>query len=257
VSQTGANETSSAGSTLTATTIEVGVTGPAAVPDVVARLVEEKVASRLAAKDHTLWGTDAEEESAKRLGWVDLHVTSQALLPQLDSLVAAATADGLDRVVLCGMGGSSLAPEVIAAKAGRPLVVLDSTDPDSVRAAVSVDLGRTIVVVSSKSGSTLETDSQRRAFLAAFDGAGIDGAQRIVIVTDPGSALEKLGNDEGYRAVVLADPLVGGRYSALTAFGLVPSALAGVDVSALLADAAAVADRLASDDPSNPALVLG
>jgi glucose-6-phosphate isomerase len=122
---------------------------------------------------------------------------------------------------------------------------------------VSTGLDRTIVVVSSKSGSTVETDSQRRAFVTAFAAAGIDAASRIVLVTDPGSALEELGRDEGYRAVVLADPNVGGRYSALTAFGLVPSALAGVDVLALLDEAAAAAPQLAADDPSNPALTLG
>jgi len=238
-------------------TAQVQATGPAELADVVGQLVQDKVASRLAQKDHTLWGTAAEEESAKRLGWVDLHDTSRALLPQLDDLVSAARADGLDRVVLCGMGGSSLAPEVICGTAGKSLVVLDSTDPDTVRAATSADLERTIVVVSSKSGSTVETDSQRRAFLGAFEAAGIDGPSRIVIVTDPGSALEQLGRDGGYRAVVLADPTVGGRYSALTAFGLVPSALAGADVSALLDEAAAIAGELAADDASNPALVLG
>jgi glucose-6-phosphate isomerase len=237
--------------------VDVRVTGPAEAPDVVTTLVADEVASRLAAKDATLWGPEAEDEAAKRLGWVDLAITSRRLLPEIADLVAGAQADGLDRVVLCGMGGSSLAPEVITAAAGRDLVVLDSTDPDVVAPVVAADLDRTIVVVASKSGSTVETDSQRRAFLAAFAAAGIDGASRIVVVTDPGSPLEQLARDEGYRAVVLADPDVGGRYSALTAFGLVPSALAGADISALLDQAAMVAPDLAIDDVTNPALVLG
>jgi hypothetical protein len=131
-------------------------------------------------------------------------------------------------VVLCGMGGSSLAPEVICATAGVDLVVLDSSQPDMVRGAL-VDLDRTVVVVSSKSGSTVETDSQRRAFVAAFEAVGIDPTRRVVVVTDPGSPLDADARAGGYR-VVNADPEVGGRYSALTAFGLVPSGLAGEDV---------------------------
>ena len=151
------------------------------------------------------------------------------------------------------MGGSSLAPEVICATAGKELVVLDSSDPDYVRAALQDKLDRTVVVVSSKSGSTVETDSQRRVYEGAFTDAGIDPTERIVIVTDPGSPLDKSAREAGYR-VVNADPDVGGRYSALTAFGLVPSGLAGVDIEALLDDAESVADLLAADDDANPAL---
>jgi glucose-6-phosphate isomerase len=239
------------------TAIAIRLDGPADLPSVVSTLVADQVASRIAAKDPTLWGADAEDEAAKRLGWVDLPLHSADLLDQLDGLVAAAKADGLDRVVLCGMGGSSLAPEVIAAFNGKPLIVLDSTDPDAVRPALRDGLDRTIVVVSSKSGGTVETDSQRRAFVAAFEAAGIDAKSRIVVVTDPGSPFEELAKTEGYRAVVLADPNVGGRYSALTAFGLVPTALAGVDVRELVNEAAAILADLALDDPSNPGLVLG
>jgi glucose-6-phosphate isomerase len=218
-------------------------------------LRQDAVAAKLAAKDPTLWGPAAESEAAVRLGWLDLPHTSRDLLATLTELRAGCVADGLDRVVLCGMGGSSLAPEVICAAAGVPLVVVDSTDPGQVRAALT-DLERTVVVVSSKSGSTVETDSQRRAFAAAFAAAGIDPARRFVAVTDPGSGLAELARSEGWRAVVLADPDVGGRYSALSAFGLVPSALAGVDVTTLLDDAAAVLADLAGDT-GNPGLLLG
>jgi glucose-6-phosphate isomerase len=113
-----------------------------------------------------------------------------------------------------------------------------------------------VVVVSSKSGSTVETDSQRRAFQAAFADQGIDPTTRIVIVTDPGSPLDEDSRAGGYR-VINADPNVGGRYSALTAFGLVPSGLAGADIEALLDDAEAVADVLSADDDANPGLRLG
>ncbi len=221
-------------------------------------LVAGQVASKLFAKDPTLWGPAAEEESAQRLGWVDLPTSSRPLVERVAALREELAAEGVDRVVLCGMGGSSLAPEVITAVAGVPLVVLDGTDPDQVQRVVhGADLERTVVVVSSKSGSTVETDSQRRAFEAAFAGAGIDAASRFVVVTDPGSALGDLAREGGYRAVVEADPQVGGRYSALTAFGLVPSGLAGADVGALLDEAAAVAPVLRADSPTNPGLVLG
>ena len=154
------------------------------------------------------------------------------------------------------MGGSSLAPEVICATAGVELTVLDSSDPGQVSSALEDRLDRTVVVVSSKSGSTVETDSQRRAFVDALNRAGIDPTRRIVIVTDPGSPLDEQSRADGYR-VVNADPEVGGRFSALTAFGLVPSGLAGADIETLLDEADAVADLLADDDEANPALRLG
>lgn len=213
------------------------------------------VAARLAARDAELWGPEARAEAGIRLGWLDVTSHAAAFLPQLLALRDALHDEGVDRVVLCGMGGSSLAPEVICREAGVDLTVLDSTHPDQVRAALSGDLDRTVVVVSSKSGGTLETDSQRRSFVEAFVAAGIDATRRVVVVTDPGSPLEQLAHDEGYRAVFLADPHVGGRYSALTAFGLVPSALAGADVEALLTQAAAVLATVGGDD--SPGLALG
>jgi glucose-6-phosphate isomerase len=235
----------------------VVASGPAAdaIAAHVPSLVAERFASRLFAQDATLWGPEAESEAAVRLAWVDLPRSSRPLVGEVSALREQFRSEGVDRVVLCGMGGSSLAPEVICATAGVDLVVLDSSDPDMVRSAL-VDLDRTVVVVSSKSGSTVETDSQRRVFQAAFAEAGIDPTARIVIVTDPGSPLDEESRAAGYR-VVAADPQVGGRYSALTAFGLVPSGLAGADVEALLDDAEAVADVLSADDEGNPALRLG
>jgi glucose-6-phosphate isomerase len=224
--------------------------------EVVDRLVSEKVASRIAAKDATTWGPEAEAESAIRLNWVDLYDSSRPLLAEIEALQADLRAAGLDRIVLCGMGGSSLAPEVITRTAGVELVVLDSTNTSAIARALAGDLQRTAVVVSSKSGGTVETDSQRRAFVKAFDDAGIDSASRIIVVTDPGSPFQKLAEDEGYRKTFLADPNVGGRYSALTAFGLVPSALAGADVAELLDQAAEAAPLLQADDADNPALIL-
>jgi glucose-6-phosphate isomerase len=239
-------------------TLEVVASGAAAqaVARHVPALVADAFASRLFAQDATLWGPAAEPEASKRLSWVGLARSSRPLVGQVAAIRDELAAAGIDRVVLCGMGGSSLAPEVVCATAGVPLVVLDSSHPDQVRAAVATDLDRTVVVVSSKSGSTVETDSQRRAFEDAFRTAGIDPTERIVVVTDPGSPLDEASRAGGFR-VVNADPNVGGRYSALTAFGLVPSGLAGVDLGQLLDEAEEVADLLAADDEANPGLRLG
>ncbi|BFM23689.1 glucose-6-phosphate isomerase [Microbacterium sp. che218] len=218
------------------------------------------IASGITASDPTLWGTAAEDEASRRLGWVRAVTVSRPLVPEITALRDELVAQGVTRVVLAGMGGSSLAPEVIAQSAGVPLVILDSTAPGQVLAAIDGDaesggLEKTVLVVSSKSGSTIETDSAKRAFEAAFRDLGIDPVQRIVVVTDPGSPLEQSARADGYR-VFTADPTVGGRYSALTAFGLVPAGLAGVDIDDLLDEADATLLEVAIDSPENPALVL-
>jgi len=223
----------------------------------VTELVSDRIASKLTAQDPTLWGADAESESAKRLSWVSLAESSRPLVAQISALRDELVAEGVDHVVLAGMGGSSLAPEVICASTGVELVTLDTTDPGQVQAAIADSLDRTVLMVSSKSGGTVETDSHRRAYEKAFTDQGIDPKQRIVVVTDPGSPLQQTAEDAGYRKVFLADPNVGGRYSALTAFGLVPSGLAGVDLTALLDQASAAAVVLSGDEQTNPGLRLG
>lgn len=223
-------------------------------------LVGDLVASGLTAGDSSLWGPDAEAEASRRLGWLEAVTVSLPLVPQIVALREELVAKGLTRIVLAGMGGSSLAPEVIAQTAGVPLVILDSTSPGQVLAALDGDpeaggLERTVLVVASKSGSTVETDSAKRAFEAAFRDLGIDPTERIIVVTDPGSPLDESARADGYR-VFNADPSVGGRYSALTAFGLVPAGLAGADIQELLAEADATLLEVAIDSPENPALVL-
>jgi len=243
-------------------TIKIHATGAAA--DAVARavpgLVADLVASGITALDPELWGPAAEADAAVRLGWVDAVSVSRPLVAEIETLRDVLRSNGITRSELAGMGGSSLAPEVIARTAGVPLVVLDSTAPGQVLAALDGDaeaggLAQTALVVSSKSGSTVETDSAKRAFEAAFRDLGIAPTERIIVVTDTGSPLEIAARADGY-TVFTADPTVGGRYSALTAFGLVPAGLAGVDIGELLDEAEAPLLEVAIDDPRNPALVL-
>ncbi|MFM2412047.1 MAG: hypothetical protein RLZZ587_380 [Actinomycetota bacterium] len=236
----------------------VRVSGAAA--DAVARHVPALVASKFASKlgdgDSTLWGAAAQPEASIRLGWVHASTKSRPLVAEILAFRGELVARGLTRFVLCGMGGSSLAPEVITRTEGVDLVVLDSTHPTQVARVLDESIEETVVVVSSKSGSTTETDSHKRAFEGAFVAAGIDPTTRIVIVTDPGSPLDTASREAGYR-VFNADATVGGRYSALTAFGLVPSGLAGVDIAALLDDADAALPLVLADDDDNPGLILG
>jgi glucose-6-phosphate isomerase len=220
------------------------------------QLVSDLVASSITAQNPTLWGPEAESESAIRLGWVESVAISRPLVDDILALRAQFLEQGITHFVLGGMGGSSLAPEVITQTAGVELTVLDSTEPGQIAAAVSDRLESTVVIISSKSGGTVETDSQKRIYESAFRAAGINPADRMVIVTDPGSPLDRSAREAGYR-VFNADPNVGGRFSALTAFGLVPSGLAGVDIASLLDEAEAMSLDLAIDSPDNHGLVLG
>jgi glucose-6-phosphate isomerase len=189
---------------------------------------------RLKLKDSSIWGPEAQAEAAIRMNWIDLPESSRELLPQFDAL--AAKHRDKSSVILCGMGGSSLGPEVIAQTFSKKLFVLDSTDPNYVAHALNTDLSKTVVVVSSKSGSTIETASQRALFEGAFKDADLNPVDHMVFVTDPGSPLDKQVREGGY-SVVNADPHVGGRFSVLSPFGLLPAALIGVDVSVLLDNA--------------------
>jgi len=218
-------------------------------------LLGQQAASRLARADHTLWGTQAEEEASIRLGWVADPKDMLELVDDVADLRRQFHAAGVTRFVLCGMGGSSLAPEVMAKWAGVELHILDSTHPDHVAAVLQGPVESTAVIVSSKSGTTVETATARAAFEEAFRQAEIDPAERIVMVTDPDSPLHREAESSGYR-VFLADPTVGGRFSALTAFGLVPAGLAGVDTTTIIHDAASSWAALHTDHVDNPAVAL-
>ena len=205
-----------------------------------------EVHQRIAVKDATTWGPDAADEAAIRLNWVDLPESSLALRDEVTA-IAAKFADK-NRVVLCGMGGSSLAPEVLSKTFNREIMIVDSTDPNYLAHALNGGISKTVFVVSSKSGSTIETSSQRAFFQAKVAEAGLDVTSHIIFVTDPGSPLDIETRAAGF-TVVNADPNVGGRFSALSAFGVVPAVLAGIDIWSVLADASqAKSDFLANDE---------
>ncbi len=219
------------------------------------RAADEDVVHRLWHRDGTLWAPPGTPEVEDRLGWLGI---SEKMLDQVDSLTAFAEevrADGYTDVVLCGMGGSSLAPEVFRRSwpdQRMTLHVLDSTHPDVVQATLdAIDLDKTLFVVSSKSGGTVETMSQFKLF---HERQG-DGAH-YVAVTDPGTSLSQLGREHGFRRVFENDAEIGGRYSALSYFGLVPAVLIGVDIAAVLESAElAVANCQLKED--NAGLWLG
>jgi glucose-6-phosphate isomerase len=190
---------------------------------------------RIWRKDGTLWGPAGTPELEDRLGWLTIADKLTEELPAIKDFVATARADGFTDVVLLGMGGSSLAPEVFRrsnppAEGALRLHVLDSTEPLEVAAVDgAIDVATTLFIVSSKSGGTIEPN----ALLAYFRGRQPDPAH-FVAVTDPGTSMHELAQSEGFRHVFLSDPEIGGRYSALSPFGIVPAALAGVDVQAVL-----------------------
>lgn len=193
-------------------------------------------AGRLAKKDHTLWGKAAEAESSIRLNWVDLPTESKKLLPELERMKEWIGAQGHSQFVLAGMGGSSLGPEVLAKTYKKNLIVLDSTDPAQIAASTPADLSRVAIIVGSKSGSTAETASQKAYFTERLVAAGLEPKNHFIIITDPGSPFDLESRELGY-FVINADPNVGGRFSVLSAFGIVPAAALGIDVEELLNDA--------------------
>ena len=196
---------------------------------------------RLARKDFTLWGADAEEEAKVRLNWVDLPYTSNNLIPELAKVREDFA--GRERIILCGMGGSSLGPEVIAASYQRDIFICDSTDPHYLAHCLEGRLEDLVIVVGSKSGSTIETSSQRAFFEKYLADHGLQPQRHMVIVTDPESPLDVQARSAGF-TVINADPHVGGRFSVLSAFGLVPAALMGIDVDHLLRQAQGAHDQI-------------
>jgi transaldolase / glucose-6-phosphate isomerase len=208
------------------------------------------VVGRIWAHDATVW-TGADE--ASWLGWLDqpwrMHEDVDLLLQFADSVI-----DRIDAVVLLGMGGSSLAPEVIRRTFRQEAFhVLDTTHPVAIRALEHrIDVARTLFISASKSGSTLETRSHTDYFWERTGGNG----DLFVAITDPGSSLEQLAREREFAGIFSGEPTIGGRYSALSAFGMVPAALMGIDVARLLVRAQEMADACRLTE-GNPGLELG
>ena len=239
-------------------------------------LIRQRVPERLRERDHTVW-RPAPREITDRLGWLDAGSFLRPHLPDLAAFVNEICAEGYRDVVLLGMGGSSLGPEVIrrsfvgnsSLPKGNPrLTLLDSTVPGQVAAVTqAVDPAHTLFIVSSKSGGTIETLSFYRHFrhltenspsLRGSVGVAASPGLNFVAITDAGTPLERLGREVGFRRVFLNPADIGGRYSVLSWFGMLPAALAGIDVARLLDTAASMRDRCLGDDAqANPGLQLG
>jgi len=201
---------------------------------------KQNFSRRLWAKDPTLWFPEPKPEITDRLGWLELPEAMHKRLEEFVSFANQVKDEGISQVVLLGMGGSSLASDVFQKTFGKAegypeLVVLDSTHPAAVRSVEDkLDLSRTLFIVSSKSGTTLETLSLFRYFWKQMGQITEKPGPHFVAITDPGTPLMKLGLERDFRRVFQANPDVGGRYSALTDFGLVPAALIGIDIHRLL-----------------------
>jgi transaldolase/glucose-6-phosphate isomerase len=224
---------------------------------------ENRFVARLWEKDYTLWSKEPQPELTDRLGWLELPSTMEKQAADLRSFAEQIKADGIKHVVLLGMGGSSLAPEVFQQTFGNApgypkLQVLDSTHPAAVKAVESrIDLAHALFVVSSKSGTTTETNSFFFYFWERLKQLKSDPGANFVAITDPGTPLETLAKERNFRATFSAPEDVGGRYSALTVFGLVPAALIGVDLGALLAHARRMSAACGAVGRDNPGLTLG
>jgi len=211
--------------------------------------------ARIWAGDAKVWtGTD----EAQWLGWLRVTGEQLARKQRFEQFSAEVKAAAFKNVLLLGMGGSSLCPEVLRLSFGDnpgfpDLHVLDSTDPAQVAATEKkIDVARTLFIVSSKSGSTLEPNIFKQYF---YERAGHDG-KRFVAITDPGSHMQKVAEQDGFRHIFFGLPSIGGRYSALSDFGMIPAAAMGIDVSKLLAAGDAMANACAAPK-DNPGLTLG
>lgn len=216
----------------------------------------DRVAQRLWERDGSLWTASghAPDQVAAWLGWLDLPEAMASRVGEIRNLAAGVSRDGYRRAAVLGMGGSSLAPELCARlfEGATDLRVCDSTHPDAMRGFRSwATAARTLLCVSSKSGTTTES----LAFHSSL--ADVVPALDFVAITDPDTPLAELARAQEFRAIVEGDPSVGGRFSALSVFGLIPAALRGADVEALLAEARSMAAACRRPPAENPGLQLG
>ncbi len=232
---------------------------------VIEQFETEKISSRIWDKDFTVW-SDKPDEITNRLGWLTSPQNSLSKLKEINAFVEEVRKNGFKKALLLGMGGSSLAPEVFRLTFGvkegyLDLAVLDSTDPEAVlNYANTFDPAETLYIVSTKSGGTVETFSFMKYFynLTAAKVGNENVGKHFIAITDPGSGLESTAKQLNYRKIFLNDPNIGGRYSALSLFGIVPAALIGVDVAQVLRIAEAFANTSKADSSTkNPSAQIG
>jgi glucose-6-phosphate isomerase len=237
-----------------------------AVDSALSELSDNKIISRVWSHDHTVWKPNP-AEITNRLGWLDIAERMSAEVNRMITLKNQLITEGYTHALLLGMGGSSLAPEVFSNTfrgyvSGLELSVLDSTDPDAIIDQLSrLNLRQTVFIVSTKSGGTVETLSLFKFFynqvLAEF--GEIEAGSHFIAITDPNSKLEGLAEELNFRQTFLNDPNIGGRFSVMSFFGLVPAALVGLDITKLIEQSIKMAQACRNEDSigQNPAALLG
>ncbi len=235
--------------------------------DEVARLLQSKLVTRIWNRDIGAWNAAPGSADAKsistRLGWLDVAGTMSPHVGRLEALARAATSERIEDVYLLGMGGSSLCAEVLHSVLGRAagfpqLHVLDTTDEATITSAAGrLDPARTWFLVSSKSGTTVEVASMERLFHEKLAASVENPGRHFIAITDPGTPLEQLAKARGYREVFINPPDIGGRFSALSLFGLVPATLLGASAAHLLETGREMADGCRQENATNPGLELG
>ena len=232
------------------------------------RLLQNAVVEKIWKRDPSVWNAAADSTDAQsiatRLGWLDVGQTMKPHLPAVHRLRDEVREEGLDAAYLLGMGGSSLCAEVLrsvfgVAKGSPQLYVLDTTDEQTLTtAAARLDPARTLFIVASKSGGTVEVASMERFFWKRMtDALGHAAGRHFLAITDPGTALQQLAESRGYRETFINPPDIGGRFSALSLFGLVPAAVIGAPLDTLLAGGAAMAEGCRQHNRANAGLELG
>jgi glucose-6-phosphate isomerase len=219
----------------------------------------DNLVSRIWDRDASVWTSEDEE---KWLGWLDIIGTELADAQKYRDLSAEIDSEGFNQILLMGMGGSSLCPEVLALTFGKKQFhILDSTVPSQIKhVEEKLDLEKTLFIVASKSGSTLEPNCFKQYFFERLsERVGREKAGRqFVAITDPGSKMEQVARADGFRHIFFGKPQIGGRFSALSAFGMTAAASMGLDVKSFLQKAAEMADACRTGDPrSNPGALLG
>lgn len=247
-----------------ATTVSLGPVA-AAVEATLAEAQRANVIERIWNKDASLWKQEESHQKTIRnsLGWLTVPGEMMAAVTELKDFAATISEAGFQQVMICGMGGSSLCPEVLRQTFGRQkdspeLLVLDSTDPDTINNfKQGIEVNRCLFVIASKSGTTTEPIAFHRYWYQEVAQVQDSPGDAFITITDPGSQMADTAAAEGFRRIVLNQPDIGGRYSALSYFGMMPAALMGLDVYRLLQGAQAMAERCSITASENPAAILG